>query len=91
MKEAQGTAEKKRWSGRTVLHGRHRRSVPLGNVRVECRSTTMFTVERCMKMTIQKKEQRENVKKKAMGVSGENSKVKEPRDNRTKRWSGRTV
>ena len=75
MKEAKDNRTKRR-SGRTVFHVRHRRSVPLGNIRVECRST----IERCRRMsvpcvvnTIQIKEKRENIKIKAMGVSGENS------------------
>ena len=61
---------------RTSIHARHRRSAPLGNVRVECRST----IEHCSGMsvpcvfnTIQIKGKRENIKIKAMGVSGENS------------------
>jgi len=29
LRETQGTTEKRGWSGRTVFHGRHRRSVPL--------------------------------------------------------------
>ena len=44
----QGTTEQKRWSGRTVSHVCHRRSVPLGNVRVEYRSIT----ERCRRMSV---------------------------------------
>ena len=70
MKEARDN-RKKRWSGRTLRHGRHRRSVPLGNVRVEC----ITILERCRRMSVPcdgwhnpKKGTSENVKTKAMGV-----------------------
>jgi len=39
---------KRGWSGRTVFHVRHRRSVPLGKIRVE--GTTSH--ERCRRMSV---------------------------------------
>ena len=67
VKEA--TTERRGWSERTSLHAQHRRSVPLGKIRVEIRST----FERCRRMSVpwwtetKNKLNRENVKKKSNG------------------------
>jgi hypothetical protein len=47
-KKQQQKQQKKEWSGRTVIHARHRRSVPLGKIRVEGRSR----IERCRRMSV---------------------------------------
>jgi hypothetical protein len=71
----QGTTEKRGWSGRTWFHGRHRRSVPIGKIRIECSSIS----ERYRRMSVpfvvanpQNKTEK-TLKKKATGVSGQNS------------------
>jgi hypothetical protein len=86
VKEARDN-RKKRWSGRTFFHGRHRRSVPLGKIRVECKSV----IERCRRMSVpwvvvdnpKINKIEKTYKNKSMGVSGQNS--SERRDNKKKR------